>query len=380
MSPTPVSARPAPITIVPCDWPHSSVRTTPLSDSTVARRVRSANGSRIDGRNRLTARSMCVASRTGNSVVGIRPIVHRGGRRGRQGDATSRSATSGRSSPLRPTGRVGSEAGRLERCSDLVLAVDEDARRQRASRPVAARRGGPGASGTRTPAMRLASTTSKARLAGRQAALAGTDAAAQPVAPGVGERRLDRDRVRVDAERRTRHRACSCGDRQDPRPAADVEDAGAGRAARRPPAARARRGTAGSSDADRSRTPSPDRGRARRRRVRARWRRQVGRITSRRPTRRTGKNAFHASAQSASWTTRVRSSPIGRSPNACRWPERLRDLRRGAPRPRPDRAQARSRGRRPGASDPAARPGPRRRARTPAPPTSRRSPRVRGSR
>ena len=43
-------------------------------------------------------------------------------------------------------------------------------------------------------------------------------------------------------------------------------------------------------------------------------------MTSRRPTRSTGKYAFQASAQSASSTTRVRSSPIGRSPNAWRWP------------------------------------------------------------
>ena len=43
-------------------------------------------------------------------------------------------------------------------------------------------------------------------------------------------------------------------------------------------------------------------------------------MTSRRPTRMTGKYAFQASAQSASWTIRVRSSPIGRSPNAWRWP------------------------------------------------------------
>src|SRR2546422_3991164 len=43
-------------------------------------------------------------------------------------------------------------------------------------------------------------------------------------------------------------------------------------------------------------------------------------MTSRRPIRITGKCAFHASAQSASWTMRVWSSPMGRSPKACRWP------------------------------------------------------------
>src|SRR6185369_9761157 len=61
----------------------------------------------------------------------------------------------------------------------------------------------------------------------------------------------------------------------------------------------------------RSRTTSPGAGS---------WASQVGRMTSRRPIRITGKWAFQASAQSASWTTRVVSSPIGRSPNAWRWP------------------------------------------------------------
>ena len=62
------------------------------------------------------------------------------------------------------------------------------------------------------------------------------------------------------------------------------------------------------------------RGPRRRLSARRRWRRQVGRITSRRPIRRTGKWAFQALAQSASWTTDSSSSPIGRSSNACRWP------------------------------------------------------------
>ena len=72
----------------------------------------------------------------------------------------------------------------------------------------------------------------------------------------------------------------------------------------------------------------------------ARCRRQVGRMTSRRPTRRTGKCAFQASAQSASWTTRVRSSPIGRRPNAWRWPSASADLADGALGRRRDRAPA----------------------------------------
>ena len=72
--PIPVSASPIPMAIVPCVWAHSSDRTTPFPDSTVARRVRSANGSRIEGRTRLTARMMCAPSRTGK-YVGINAIV-----------------------------------------------------------------------------------------------------------------------------------------------------------------------------------------------------------------------------------------------------------------------------------------------------------------
>ena len=71
MSARPVSARPAPMTIVPCDCAHRSVRTTPLSESTVARRVRSVNGSRIDGRNRLIARPIWTARTIGKRVAGI---------------------------------------------------------------------------------------------------------------------------------------------------------------------------------------------------------------------------------------------------------------------------------------------------------------------
>ena len=58
-----------------------------------------------------------------------------------------------------------------------------------------------------------------------------------------------------------------------------------------------------------------------------RWRRHVGRMTSRRPTRSTWNWVFHASAQSASRTIRVVSSPIGRNPKACRWPSATSPLR-----------------------------------------------------
>ena len=103
----------------------------------------------------------------------------------------------------------------------------------------------------------------------------------------------------------------------DPQPTSSTR---APRRRRGRPATRPRRGTAGSSDGARSRTPSPGSSARTTSSGARRWRRQVGRMTSRRPMRMTGKYAFHASAQSASWTTRVRSSPIGRSPNACRCP------------------------------------------------------------
>jgi hypothetical protein len=110
-----------------------------------------------------------------------------------------------------------------------------------------------------------------------------------------------------------------------------------------------------------------------------RWRRHVGRMTSRRPIRITGKYAFHASAQSASWTIRVRSSPIAavRRPGGARGPSRPRP-RRG-PRSR-DRARAGTRARSPVGSGRPWRQGPRRPVRRRARPTSRRMPPGPGSR
>ena len=212
--------------------------------------------------------------------------------------------------------------------------------------------------------MRLASTTSNGGSPlGRLPARARRPAARA----GCGGRWRASPRRRSGRCRRRAPSAapsCSGGDRQDPRAAADVEDARAGERARGRRAPRARPGTAASSGGGRSRRPCPGRARGRRRPGRGRWRRQVGRMTSRRPTRRTGKCAFQASAQSSSWTIRVRSSPIGRRPNACRWPSASATLGRGA---LGGRAVARGHvgadDRRPGRVD-AARPGPRRRART----------------
>ena len=242
-----------------------------------------------------------------------RPIVGAGGpvqrRRGRASSATQSPSVS----PARDA-----QAGGLERRRGPRPRGRRRCPTRGACRPAGARRARAGASGTSSPAMRLASTTSNAGSPLGRLPEARPKPPHEPVAAGVGGRRLDGDRVGVDAERRGRAEP-DRGDRQDPRAAADVEDARAGEHAavgERLEAARHRRvvgwspvpnAIPGSS----ARTTSSGS---------RRWRRQVGRMTSRRPTRRTGKYAFQASAQSASWTTRVRSSPIGRRPNAWRWP------------------------------------------------------------
>ena len=165
--------------------------------------------------------------------------------------------------------------------------------------------------------MRFARTTSNGRLAAGQAALAGPDAPrtsrfrrALASVASIG------DRVGVHAERR-RGAELHRRDGEDPRAAADVEDARAGQlAAVRHDLERGEAQPGGRVEAGPEGHPRIERDDdvVRRRR----WRRQVGRMTIRRPTRRTGKYAFQASAQSVSWTTRVWSSPIGRRPNAWR--------------------------------------------------------------
>ena len=80
--------------------------------------------------------------------------------------------------------------------------------------------------------MRLARTTSNGGSpVGRLPSRARTRRTSR-VAARVGGGRLDRDRVGVDAERR-RRAELERGDRQDPRAAPDVEDAGAGQRAPR---------------------------------------------------------------------------------------------------------------------------------------------------
>ena len=210
--------------------------------------------------------------------------------------------------------------------ADLRLAVDEDARRQEhAARPqlVAERRR------ERHEQARDEVGEHDVEPAARRS---GTLPLARPDAPrrgGSGARWLPWPRWRSGRCRRRGAEAApsrTAAMARIPRPAPDVEDARAGQPVAIGQRPRAPPGRAGSSDGGRSRTPCPGRARGPRHRGPARWRRHVGRMTMRRPTRRTGKYAFQASAQSASWTMRVRSSPIGRRPNAWRWPSASRGL------------------------------------------------------
>src|SRR6478672_1239203 len=101
---------------VPWLWPQSRTCTTRLSESTVARRVRSANGSRIDGRNRLIASVMCVASRSGKrfGIEGDCRVARRSGRSMR----LERHPVTFVEAP------VDDQARGLEGRADLGLAVD----------------------------------------------------------------------------------------------------------------------------------------------------------------------------------------------------------------------------------------------------------------
>ena len=88
--------------------------------------------------------------------------------------------------------------------------------------------------------MRFASTTSNGASPRRQAPGARADPAGEPVAARVRDGRLDRDRVGVDADAPSRAEP-DRRDREDPRAAADVEDARAARAAPRSASASTRR-------------------------------------------------------------------------------------------------------------------------------------------
>ena len=231
-------------------------------ESTVARRVRRANGSRIDGRNRLTASAMCgEQDREGQSASCA--IVGGGAARAGRSRPASRathspSAARSRRRRGRPPRTPRGHRPRGRRRS----------RRERGSRRVAARRAAAGASGMSTPAMRFASTTSKGlpspargRLPSR-ARIRRTSrfrralASVASTAIGIG----------VDAERarRAELRTAAIDRIPEPQPTSRTR-APARRRDRRAP--RARRGTAASSGGGPSRTPCPGRARGRRRPV-----------------------------------------------------------------------------------------------------------------
>ena len=117
----------------------------------------------------------------------------------------------------------------LEGGHDIGFAIDEDPRRDEdAARPelvAQARR-----ERHQQPGDEIGKDDVEGRFAGRQAPLADAQSSGEPVAPGVGRGRLDGDRVGVDAER-GRGAQLERGDGQDPRAAADVEDAGVRHAA-----------------------------------------------------------------------------------------------------------------------------------------------------
>ena len=235
-----------------------------------------------------------------------------------------------------------------------------------------------GASGTSTPAMRLARTTPKA---GSPLGSEPSRAATRPpiVVPGsVRARRLDRDRVGVDADGLGR------------RPAAPPRATGSrsrsprrGRAGRRPrPGPRAARGprdTAAWSGAGPCRRPCPDRGPPRRHRG-----------VARAPATSAGsRSAARRGAPGSAPSTPRPSRPRGRPASSARRSAAVRTPGDGRAPRSPPRSPAPTRprqprgdtpGRSPAASRRRERRAPRRSARTPAPRSSRPAPPAPGSR
>ena len=143
------------------------------------------------------------------------------------------------------------KAGRGKRGADVAFAVHEDARGREACLPAAARRGA-WAPPRRTPRDEVsAATRSNGAAPVGNGPWPGAYSPPKPVAPGVRECRLDRDRVRVHADQLARPEQAG-RDRQHSRPAAHVEQPGvpirrgaAGQVDHRPPSARCRPGEAG---------------------------------------------------------------------------------------------------------------------------------------
>ena len=251
----PVSATPAPMTIVPLRSSQSRTRVArPGSRGTTGSpsrpRVRSVNGRRNAGRNSE------IASRTWL----VEQDREQGG--GVHGPGRSRSsATHSPSSVLSSDPQLGGE----ERATHLGLAVDVDARREQ---PTAAARA-PLARPDRDRELRrevdeqagdeVREHEVERSALDRQAATRGRDRErrcarrSQPAAStAIGSVSTPDDR-RCAQQRR--------GDREDPGAGAHVEDRTLLRRGRRPPSARGPRGRAASSDAGRSRMPCPGRAR-----------------------------------------------------------------------------------------------------------------------
>ena len=315
MSPSPVIARPAPITTVPCDWspqqdPHDARLLRVDRGPPGAERERQQDRRQEQRDREHDVRDEQDGKRTGGIAADCRwraPGLRPAGRP--------------RARPSRPRAERPTtlEAGRLEaartsasRSTKMPDATQRAAgrsssRRCRRERRRAARRSGWPARHRTAP--RRSGGSRRAHGSGARARL--RRALAIVASMAIGSMSTPSARVAPEPHR---------GDRQDPRAAADVEHA-ARPAARRSASGLERR----EAQPGRRVEPGPEGhpgierdddvvGRARDAAA------SVGRITSRRPTRSTGKCAFQASAQSASSTRRVRSSPIGRRPNAWRWP------------------------------------------------------------
>src|SRR6478672_2306660 len=215
--PMPVNARPAPRAIVPCAWTQRSARTTGSSESTAARRALRANGSRMDGTNRATASTMCVPSSTGkrSGIAGRSYRRHRLGR-GRPSDDKGDPIAFDR--PVRDV-----QPSSPERVADVRLAIDEDPGRDE------------GPTGSHLDPQVRSEAHEKTRdevrhddlvrsVATRETPETCTNPTSDPVAPRVRARRLDCDRVGVDAMS-GRRAELDRRDREDARPAPDIEHA-----------------------------------------------------------------------------------------------------------------------------------------------------------
>src|SRR5215210_395938 len=315
-SATPVSASPMPMTSVPCAWSRRRSRTIPLDESAVARRARSANGSRIDGTNSATASTMCVTRSSGKNA-GMATDCRRGGagdpsaglQSRRRASSATQSPSVVRSNTSRPA------AANASRTSPSRSTKIPDARSVPTGRSSSR---SDCASSTSSDAMRLARTMSNGPSpVGTDPRRAATSVATPFRRAFASVASTARGSVSTARTRAAPSFAAAIVRIPDPQPTSSTVALSTRPASALPSSAARQRRVVGCSPVPNaipgssSRTTSPGS---------ARWRRQVGRMTIRRPIRSTGKCSFHASAQSPSATILVRSCPIGRRPNAWRCP------------------------------------------------------------